>query len=319
MKKYIITPLFYLAVAASAQLIDFENYVLDTSLVYQGKDGKTSIVFEEANFPVKYNTQFSYWESGWAISGKNDSTTEASDYATQLFCAKTGKGKNNSLQYAIGQNGSYIINSGNYADFRNISFSITNTTYAYNSMYFGDFVGKKFGGNSGTDPDYFFLKINAFRNGNWVDSDTIILADFRFANSSEDYILSSWQETKLFERVDSVRFEMESSDTGQFGMNTPAFFALDDAHYQYLASDKELFSNTFSIYPNPGNGKMNITHKKEIEKVQVLDFSGREIMVKNVLDRNSTTIDLSGYPSGYYLIQIFDSETHYSEPYILVK
>jgi hypothetical protein len=58
----------------------------------------------------------------------------------------------------------------------------------------------------------------------------IYLADFRFADNSQDYILSDWTSFDLsaLGSVTALDFVLSSSDTGDYGMNTPAYFALDN-------------------------------------------------------------------------------------------
>jgi len=139
-------------------------------------------------------------------------------------------------------------------------FYYTNTTYAYNSMLFGDFVGKKFGGTTGDDPDFFTLTVYAHSTlnatGNYrVDTFEFPLADFRFADTTQDYILKSWKYADLNPLVkmavlDSLEFKLSSSDVGQWGMNTPAFFAVDAFDIQFVESvGKFNPSIKTSVYP----------------------------------------------------------------------
>ena len=94
---------------------------------------------------------------------------------------------------------------------------------------------KKFGGASGDDPDFFLLNIegqDAFSNA--VGSVDFYLADFRFTNNAQDYILNDWafvDLNSLGTSVSSLHFSLSSSDNGAFGMNTPAYFAIDNLQY----------------------------------------------------------------------------------------
>ena len=56
------------------------------------------------------------------------------------------------------------------------------------------------------------------------------LADFRFADNALDYVVDSWTWVDLSSLgvVSSLSFSLASSDVGQFGMNTPAYFAMDN-------------------------------------------------------------------------------------------
>ena len=108
---------------------------------------------------------------------------------------------------------------------------LTNTTYAALSMRDGDSFAKRFGGVTGDDPDYLFLTITGKDAGNG-DTGTIdfYLADFRFADNADDYILDDWTFVDLSSlgAVSSLEFTMTTTDVGQFGANTPLYFAIDN-------------------------------------------------------------------------------------------
>ena len=89
---------------------------------------------------------------------------------------------------------------------------------------------KAFGGADGSDPDYFKLLVWGMAKGEATDSVEFYLADYRFDNAAEDYIIKTWQWVDLgsLGKVDSLMFGLESSDNGDWGMNTPAYFCLDN-------------------------------------------------------------------------------------------
>lgn len=165
--------------------------------------------------------------SGWVYSNTTDTTTPG--FANQTS-AITGGGLA-SANYGVAFAGDatplitfstpVIVSTGYF----------TNTTYAALSMLQGDGFAKKFGGASGTDAD--FLKLTVFgRDAADVQTRSVdfYLADYRFANSADDYIVSQWRALDLSSLgvVSKLAFSMSSSDNGPFGMNTPAYFALDD-------------------------------------------------------------------------------------------
>jgi hypothetical protein len=55
------------------------------------------------------------------------------------------------------------------------------------------------------------------------------LADFRFENNGEDYIVDTWEYVDLSSLgvVNKLEFSLGSSDVGAWGMNTPAYFVID--------------------------------------------------------------------------------------------
>jgi hypothetical protein len=96
----------------------------------------------------------------------------------------------------------------------------------------GDAFAKKFGGDDGTDPDFFKLNIWGRRGGSSTDTLEFYLADFRDDDSEMDFIIEAWQWVDLSSlgKVDSLLFGLESSDMGAWGMNTPAYFCVDDLY-----------------------------------------------------------------------------------------
>jgi hypothetical protein len=106
-----------------------------------------------------------------------------------------------------------------------------NTTYAALSMLMGDGFAKKFGGASGNDPDFFALTITG-KDGGGATTGAVDfhLADYRFADNSQDYIVANWRFVDLSSLgpVSRLEFALASSDNGTFGINTPGYFALDN-------------------------------------------------------------------------------------------
>lgn len=108
---------------------------------------------------------------------------------------------------------------------------ITNNTYATNSMTNGDGFAKPFGGADGNDEDWFKLTAEGFdKNGQSTGTVDFYLADYRFENNVKDYMLTDWEWMDLSSlgNIVSVQFTMESSDAGVNGMNTPAYFCIDN-------------------------------------------------------------------------------------------
>ena len=174
----------------------------------------------------------SYWD-GWAYSNTTNTVTEG--YLNQ-YSAFTGTGADSSSTYGIAYYsvpyGSFsappptLFMSDTYAnDYEFASMQITNTTYAALSMLNGDWVAKKFGSG-----DWFLLTITGYdADGKELATSPVefYLADFTDGNS---YIVDQWTTVDLSAVKDAVSLEfvMTSSDTGQFGMNTPSYFATDN-------------------------------------------------------------------------------------------
>lgn len=215
----------------SAQTVaNFENLNLSPATYWNGSDMSGGFNTGNAYFVNSYDTAWGGSWSGFGYSNVTDNTTPG--FMNQ-YSAVTGSGYS-SANYGIGNGyGDMKIKlEGNAAGGTYVKgFYVTNATYAYLSMQTGDQFAKKFGGATGTDPDFFKLTVNAWLNGAVKQQSVeFMLADFTSADSTLDYIVDTWEWVNLqpLGNVDSLSFSLTSSDNGQFGMNTPAYFAIDN-------------------------------------------------------------------------------------------
>lgn len=177
-----------------------------------------------ADFDNEYIVEWDSWSS-WAYSKDTDTVT--SGFGNQ-YSAITGSGSRGSSNYGISF-GNTTIRFSAAQDFTGRGFDVTNTTYAHNSMRDGDGFAKQFGGASGDDPDFFVLVVEGFLGGSSTGTVDFYLADYRFADNAQDYILSDWAfvDLSVLGTIDELAFDLNSSDSGGAGMNTPDYFAID--------------------------------------------------------------------------------------------
>jgi hypothetical protein len=175
---------------------------------------------------------YDYW-AGWAYSKDTDTATPG--FGNQ-YSAIPGTGAGGSANYGIAYR-NVGLTFGAAVDFTGLGIEVTNTTYAYLSMLNGDGFSKQFGDDSTTtgtveidQPDWFMLTIEGSLLGGSTGSVDFYLADYRFADSAEDNIVNTWEFVDLSSlgSVDALSFSLSSSDNGDFGMNTPAYFAIDN-------------------------------------------------------------------------------------------
>jgi hypothetical protein len=167
--------------------------------------------------------------SGWSYSNVRDVTTPGfgNQYSAYNLPGGGGDGSPNyAVAYAFSPGDAFIhLPPGTNP----VSVDITNTTYAALSMLYGDQFAKKFGGPTGTDPDFFKLTITGLDDtGRTTGSVDFFLADFRSGNPAQDFIVNSWTTVDLTSlgNATTLSFALTSSDVGPFGINTPAYFAL---------------------------------------------------------------------------------------------
>lgn len=292
---------------------DLQNLSLATGTFYNGSNGTPTVTsvntFTSGNciFPNKWNGSFGgYWESGWAYSNMKDSTTSGSG---NQYSARTAVGYTNSTIYTVGQGGAKLKFNATAQGKQMAGFYVTNSTYAFLSMKNGDMFAKKFGGVSGNDPDWFKLKVQKYFGGVLTnDSVTFYLADFRFSNNAQDYIVKTWQYIDLMPlgNADSLSFTLSSSDVGGFGMNTPNYFCLDNfTTLNSLTGLKEVldFENSISIFPNPTSSSLTIKSDQALEKIELFDVYG-----KLILQSNNPYSNIAELPKGIYFVRITNTK-----------
>lgn len=219
----------------------FDDLPLAPDTYWDGSAMPNGTTFENGNaiFPNFFSIDFGgYWVSGWAYSSMRDSTTAGFG---NLYSARTGIGYDGSSQYAVGTYDAKITFNESATGKVVSGFYVTNATVTTLSMEQGDAFAKKFGGSSGDDPDWFKLVARGYLNGVLLeDSVEFYLADYRFADNNLDYIIKSWEWMDLTSlgNVDSLILALSSSDTGDFGMNTPYYFCMD----HFTTADYEVFA-----------------------------------------------------------------------------
>jgi len=311
---------------SNAQTVsDFENLTLSPNTYWDGADLSGThnnylftSTFQSGDgiFPNVYDTTYGaiygYMSAGFAYSNETDSVTAGKGFSSFAYGAAMGN------NYAIGKDKSIIKLTGSTQGTTLTGVYVTNSTYAGISMRDGDYYGKVFGDslaaaghsnvNDGTNgEDWFLLTIKGYTGGNLTtNSVNFYLADYRFANNAQDYIVNTWEWVDLspLGNVDSVQFFLSSSDTsGGFGMNTPNFFAFDDFNGVGPSSVDELSkSNKLQLYPNPANNVLNVVVEKTTI-ITIIDVTGKAVLAQNSLIKGLNKIDVSHLVSGLYFVK----------------
>ena len=205
----------------------FEEMLPAAESFFNGSDSSGDFSSGGFRFNNNYDTLFGSWD-GWAVSNITDDTTPG--WGNQ-YSAIPGSGAGGSSNYGVAYIGFVEPPEARLGVSRIIDGAyFSNTTYAYYSMLNGDSFAKKFGGATGDDEDWFLLTIRGFNGVSVTGTVDFHLADFRFSDNGLDYIVDDWTWVDLtgLGEVTSLEFALSSSDVGQWGMNTPAYFAMDN-------------------------------------------------------------------------------------------
>lgn len=237
-----------------AEVADFEDLVLTPESYWNGADGSGGFTSGGIHFSNSYNADWGSWD-GFAYSNSTDTTTEG---MTAQYNAITGAGQGGSSNYAIGYVGwaappAVTLSEPGVVD----GLYVTNCSYAYYAMLNGSQFSKKFGGASGYDPDWYLLTIaGKDADGAVTGAVDFYMADYRSDDNTQDYIINTWQYVDLSSLgvVGSLEFTLSSSDVGDWGMNTPAYFAVDTISIQSAEEDSPPYTEAgINGYVNPGN------------------------------------------------------------------
>ncbi|NBB88810.1 MAG: DUF4465 domain-containing protein [Bacteroidetes bacterium] len=290
----------WLPVKAQVENLNFEEELLLPDTFINGQDGTEGISIDPIDFPIVYDFENDFWSGQWAVSTVTDSVTPN---FTNLYGPRPGGGADGSSVFLVGQApfGADNLQFTSSVPVTLQSVDITNTTYAYYVIRDGNQFSKAFGGPSGDDPDYFYIRWKGFLQGEVTDSLDIYLADYRFSDNSQDYILSDWTSFNLEELgvVDRVEIEFFSSDVGQFGINTPVFFNLDNLSFMRSSSiSEQTLASSFSVYPNPVKNTIRWSNNENVQDVALYTLDGA--LISNWAP-NRNQLNLGDLPAGTYL------------------
>ncbi len=202
-------------------------------------------------FGNSYSSDFGGFWSGWSYSTIKDA--DNGEFTNQ-YAAVAGAG-HDSETYAVGFGGDSLyfnVPEGT----RPHAVNLTNTTYAAATILDGNMFSKPFGGpkspdgDIGPDEDFFTVIFTGMTEADGLGSPTgeheFFLADYR---GDENEIIKTWEQIDLegLGSAKSVKLSFTSSDTGEFGINTP----------QYVAIDNLVFSRYSILGDFDGNGSLD--------------------------------------------------------------
>lgn len=324
MKKQLLLSLviFFCGEAFSQTTVNFEELYLSNESWWVGANGtENGFISNDAFFPTYYDTAFGgYWGNGFAYSNMTDSIT--SGYLN-MYSSRAGSGYLSSNNYAVNYDDGFFLagSSNSQFNFEMQEVYLSNNTFAFNSMRDGDDYAKKFGGVSGNDPDFFSVTFDGFLNGQSMGSSVVFyLADFRFEDNTLDYIVRDWTRVDLttLGTVDSVTFHFESSDIGDFGINTPLYFCMDDLKMNAVPNAIiDIDESNFAIFPNPASDFIQLTApQNSISQIDLYTLTGQFIRSYSNVNEPIMIADL---PIGMYFIRFQNANSSYSRRFVIER
>jgi hypothetical protein len=311
MKKiYAMAAAAFLCSNVTAQSIGvsgFESFGLTPESYDNGSSGNGDFSENMLTFTNFYDDTWGSW-SGFSVSNMTDVTTAGWGNQYSAFVGSGHGSDHYAVYYPTGNIIFQTLDAYGSID----SLWVTNTTYAAISMRDGDAYAKQFGSIyaadgvtvDGTNGEDFFRLwvIGESLDGLTKDSVEVYLADYRFSDNNQDYILNSWLKVDLSNfsfDVARVNFNLESSDMGAWGMNTPSYFAIDDVHYSYTLGVEEKYLDV-AIYPNPFADLLTV--QGEGDQIELKELNGKTLV--KCAHNGLTQLNTSYLPSGIYVLEV---------------
>ena len=222
--------------SAGGTTVTFEDVALPAAGYVNGDPGNLSagqsvsnpIVSQGVSFANTFGVDsyggydYPYWY-GFAVSDVVNTTDP--DFTNQ-YAAYPGGGYGSS-NYGVAYADNAVLTlpaAGNVA-----GFWIANTTYAYLAMTLGDPYG--FTAPLAAPGGYFRVTTEGFLGATSTGTADFYLADLRTLASPGVLASWAWFDLSGLGLVDSVSFSFSGSDNGPYGLNTPAYFAMDALVY----------------------------------------------------------------------------------------
>ncbi|MBR3480861.1 MAG: DUF4465 domain-containing protein [Prevotella sp.] len=269
-----------LAMPAMAQqpltVADFENLEVPAdghiSVSTEADDERTEFVSGGYEFAHGCMSDWDYWYF-FGYANRTETKYETLD---DQWNNVVGGGYNGSANYGVAYaaafNGPCYVTPLSDEPVVVPGFYITNSSYAYNSLTGGDPYAKKFGKG-----DWFKLTITGYdADDEPTGTKEFYLADLR--DASKAYIINDWRyvDLSVLGAVKKLSFELSSTDNGDWGMNTPAYFCLDNfgAEGVEVLPEKNvtlpLPIATFEELEVPADGHISVSTEEDDERTEFM-------------------------------------------------
>jgi hypothetical protein len=207
----------------------FDDVTLGPNGYWTGEEGENEMFSGGWTFTNYYSQAYSFW-GGFTASNHTDLTQTGMD---AQYTAITAGGYDGSTQYGVAytMGAQTDVYASDGAAQTITGCYVTNNLWAYQSITEGDYSSTPFGGTTGNDPDWFKLTATGKNAaGQTVGTLDFYLADYRFANNEEDYVIDTWEWFDLspLGAVHTISFSLSSTKSNAYGMLTPAYFCIDN-------------------------------------------------------------------------------------------
>lgn len=310
MKKHLllIVASFFIATNLLCQTANFEDFPLEPESHYMGDESLTGFTSGDFFFGNDYNAAWMSF-AGFAVSNHTSIIFDAGNFVDDQFNSIVGSGYDGSANFAVvfvyGE--APTVTMTNETPKQISGVYVTNSAYVHSSLINGDY----YMGDPFTHGDWFTI----IAVGKDADEKTsraeFYLADFRSDNSEEHFIVDEWQwfDLSVLGEVVSITFELAGSRVGEYGLNIPNYFCMDNFNGSApSAVDNHKYYDVV-VYPNPTTNYINVRVDDKLVgnngNVKLYDFNG--ILLDEFKLNSLMNIDMTRYSNGIYFVVIQNS------------
>jgi hypothetical protein len=175
--------------------------------------------------------------------------------------------------------------------------------------YYDNLYGGAYSRALNQEGDYFKVTITGL---NVAGEETGTAVEYLLAEYRDGELLQStaweWVDLSPLGKVNSLKFTLTSTDVGDYGMNTAAYFCLDKLQVRTAGADGIIapLPATVQIYPNPVADQLTVAGSA-IRQISVVDLGGRLIYQLQANGQPQLTIPVSQWGKGVYIVRITDA------------
>lgn len=297
-------------------VVSAEMVVLDLSnpkeTIEYNEKGVWNDVYKDGSFISSQEFMFSHVSSSPAyyngfIASISATILESANFDDQFGCMARGGVAGEGTPYLVAYWDTYAesvsiekscevsISSPYHA----VGFYVCNNPYVYYTIQKGNGFARRF-----EQGDWLKLITHGVDEaGKEIGMTEYYLADYRSENIDEWILNNSWEwvDLSLLGKVASIYFTMESSDMGEYGMKTPAYFCLDKLTVLTVPSSvEEPVATKAKTYYDRTDGVLRVESLQPVE-IAVYNMGG-SLMTKQVVV-GSASLDVNSYPSGIYVVR----------------
>lgn len=156
-------------------------------------------------------------------------------------------------------------------------------------------LGQRWQNNAWENADRYILRYNADGNNT--------------SNEIELWFIDLWVPFLKYKNTFDENHFLVSTSSRKYGFDGTEIISGDSAFiYFHTATSLEAAITSvedFTVYPNPGSGKINVSCPEGIYGIEIYNIKGERIYAATPADETSfTEIDLSGYGPGIFMVAL---------------